>query len=345
MAFKDRWNGWNDDQQIMAGIVLAGLAALVIWIFGGLLTLSFASCDVGTCSDGSCWWGCDCGYFESDSPAYVKYVAVHNSQYDSSSSSGRRRRRSTPSALSAAGGECPSGHVCSGGAFFAQDCAAKDTLCQPGTYCAESGCAECLPCSPGTMCSTEGCAACELCPAGRFSVEGATECSMLCPAGTYGDDEGVCANCPAGRFSDAGAPSVAGCFLCDSINQLSNQCGVVVHKFCPSISGDCVQCSGHSDCTNGTFCNDVGLCDACEDMVSGTGTFNRCDVMGGDCCSASALDQCPGDFDDTECTFCRGDIISCESAFAVGFVWLALVLGISAFSLKRINDSGTASIV
>jgi hypothetical protein len=77
MALKDRWNRLDDGQKAVAALGLAGLAALVIWIVGGLLTLSFASCDVGTCSDGSCWWGCDCGYFASDSPAYGAAVAWH----------------------------------------------------------------------------------------------------------------------------------------------------------------------------------------------------------------------------------------------------------------------------
>eukprot|EP01046_Picozoa_sp_COSAG06_P063906 COSAG06_NODE_15040_length_1102_cov_0.988036_1_plen_169_part_01 len=59
----------DDDEKALCMIAGAILVALTIWLGGGILNLMFATCATGECADGACWWGCDCGYYSSDSPA------------------------------------------------------------------------------------------------------------------------------------------------------------------------------------------------------------------------------------------------------------------------------------
>ena len=499
-AGKGRAGG--DSDKVAAILVGLMFLALTIWIGGGLLGMLFGSCAVGACSDGSCWWGCECGYYSSDSPAYgvvgsrpgliqpdldtssldwsvpmsiggsMRDVEVRiegaesegllqvnidgqgwdevcdnsfgntearaacgtlgwsdGSTYDaygygdsfalddldcpSSAStfrecrtsqrayshnceaaeavgircSGSRSSRSTQYADTGCsntcaynddgdcddGGEdsdssncllgtdcddcgsrpvadqCPPGHLCSGGAFFVQDCATKDTLCEAGTYCAQAGCEECLPCETGTMCAAAGCAECEPCPSGHTSMPGATECSG-CAAGTF-SEVGVCIECPAGRFSNVGTASDIGCFACSDITRFTDTplCHAEFLSRCSSNPGNCTECSGQSDCASGAFCNEAGVCDECANMKA---TSKRCYLMGGDCCSTSAITQCPEEVVSSECTFCRGDIMGCGFAFAVGCGWLGIVMVLSLLGVvtddygqKFVNSTGKASAV
>ena len=359
-----KFEDYTDDEQ--AGIVFGGCLAwtvLTIYIVGGLLNLIFATCATGECADGSCWWGCDCGYYGSDSPASGVVAVLGDTPAatlctgscvyteDGECDDGRAGSdtslcslgtdcydcdyalysSSSRSSSTGSSSQCPSGHLCSGG--FVQDCASRDELCEPGTYCPTAGCTECLPCPAGTFCPNSGCAECQACPVGEASMAGATACSVtLCDPGYYADGV-ACLSCDAGRFSNQNAASAAECLACDDhriVNSTSAALcsGDYLHN-CPSNPGGCPACTGQSDCESGEYCGESGFCDVCENMMT-----RGCQLMGGDCCSQLALSHCPEAVDTDSCTFCRGDIVDCALTFSLGFGWLLFIGILTAFVAK-----------
>ena len=217
----------GDDAQEAVTMCCGGCCALYVFI--GLLTLIFSSCDDGECTDDSCWYGCDCHKCEAGFMCDAYFTASCDSKPES----------------------------CSPGTF-AQSGAASCDACSNGQYCDHDKCSECTSCGSGRIPNADatGCTDCPAgtydkddvctpCQAGKWSTARSTHCTE-CEAGRARGSSGHgCSECPAGRSSSQGSSR---CNACESGQYVDHGGSSSCHRC------DSGQFSGNSGATTCTQC-------------------------------------------------------------------------------------------
>eukprot|EP01047_Picozoa_sp_COSAG01_P013211 COSAG01_NODE_614_length_14830_cov_87.820572_14_plen_1089_part_00 len=197
----------------------------------------------------------------------------------------------------------------------------------------------CVSCSPGRFSggSAYGSATdntCEDCPAGQSSRLGAGSCEV-CAAGLF-EKQHLCVTCTVGNFSKKASTL---CSDCSGFRPIRKSCSPLFVDLCPveQIQAECETCSALSDCPVGeSFCNYKSVCESCARLLptSSDLSSDQCPVLGGDCCNAFLLQQCPSQ-EIGPCSFCRGDIINCDTTTAVTGGWLAFVCLVALLNRGR----------
>ena len=123
-----------DDDDGAKCLIAAVVCALAIYIGGGLVSMTFASCPCGSdtsceCSRGVCWWGCDCTVCPvgSGCSGYIE--------------------------------DC-SDNVCERGTFSGHEGSKECIDCDPGTFCDHDGCGGCAKCAEGAIAPDHGTVEC-----------------------------------------------------------------------------------------------------------------------------------------------------------------------------------------
>ena len=126
---------------------------------------------------------------------------------------------------------------------------------------------------------------------------------------TKSEDVFACAGCTAAAWE---ALEAAGC---DSDTTAAWCVGVAPPGPPPTLPKTCS--SAPTDCPSGQYCGSSGSCYSCDNLSSAKA---KCDALGGDCCSAAFLHNCP-----SNPKGCVGSAVrsmgSCDAALADALAW------------------------